>query len=127
MQDMLFSNITGVSEAGVVMVGDVNFPIETIALKGLQLELAKLTDFPGGYRDLRPPDGPEGLEAAAPGALYVRNVREFVISVCIFTPVDAYQVPVNDHYHGLCFGISGPFVRFGQFVVRTKMLMIVDA
>jgi hypothetical protein len=76
---MLLSNITGVSEAGVVIVGDENFPIDSVVLSNIHLRLEKLTDFPGGYRDLRPGTGQ--LETAAPGALYARNIRELAISV----------------------------------------------
>lgn len=79
LQDMLISNVSGISEAGVVIVGHKDLPIEKVVLANLNLKLGNLTKFAGGYRDLRP--GPADIEKAAPAALYARNVQELVVSV----------------------------------------------
>ena len=55
-------------------------PIGRVELRGVNLALAKLTGYPGGFRDLRP-GGEDAVEAAAPGALYARHVRELVVTV----------------------------------------------
>lgn len=79
VQDILISNVTGVSEAGVVLVGHDAHPIERMHLHGMNLRLGNLTEFLGGYRDLRP--GPADIEEAQVAALYARNIQELIVSV----------------------------------------------
>jgi hypothetical protein len=79
LQDILISNVTGVSEAGVVIVGHPDLPLGRVHLHGLNLRLGNLTAYPGGFRDLRP--GPADIEEAQLAALYARNVKELIVSV----------------------------------------------
>jgi hypothetical protein len=79
LHSMLLANISGSSEAGVVLVGDETHPIASLTLRNIHLRLERLTGFPGGFRDLRP--GPADIEPAAPGALYARNVQQLTVAV----------------------------------------------
>eukprot|EP00892_Ulva_mutabilis_P000389 jgi/Ulvmu1/10350/UM061_0033.1 len=74
LRDMTLCNVSGVSEAGVVLAGEPGFPLGRIALRALRLGMEKVTEYAGGFRDLRP--GPWDREAAQPGALYARHVRQ---------------------------------------------------
>lgn len=79
LHDMTLQNVRGMSEAGVVLVGEPGFPLGHITLRGLWLGMAKLTGYAGGIRDLRP--GPWDIEQAAPAALYARHVQHLDVEV----------------------------------------------
>lgn len=79
LHDMTLRNVSGVSEAGVVLAGEAEFPLGRISLHGLRLGMAKLTGYRGGLRDLRP--GPWDVEDAAPGVLYARHVQQLDVEV----------------------------------------------
>lgn len=79
LHDMTLRNVSGVSEAGVVLAGEERFPLGHITLTGLRLGMRRLTGYAGGMRDLRP--GPWDIEAAAPAALYARHVGRLDVEV----------------------------------------------
>lgn len=79
LHDMTLRNVSGVSEAGVVLAGEEAFPLGHITLDGVRLGMARLSDYPGGFRDLRP--GPWDIETAAPAALYARHVERLDVKV----------------------------------------------
>lgn len=83
LRDMTLRNVSGVSEAGVVLAGEAAFPLGHITLDGVRLSMKRLTEYPGGIRDLRP--GPWDIEAAAPAALYARHVQSLDVKVRLAT------------------------------------------
>lgn len=74
-----------------MLVGSPGSPIEDVSIEGMRLELVKLTDLPGGYRDLRP-----GVTTCIRGvpddAVYLEHCRGVAISNLQVRPSLAVQL-----------------------------------
>lgn len=51
--DVRFTNITAVSEAGIVVAGSPDSTIEGVVFENMNLEITKQTDGVGGFLDYR--------------------------------------------------------------------------
>jgi hypothetical protein len=75
VRNIRFSNILCHSENGVFLQGWTNRPLENIVLDGVRLELAKTSDVPGGFYDLRPQGVFEGIVESKLAGIYARRVK----------------------------------------------------
>ncbi|BDA42853.1 probable polygalacturonase [Coccomyxa sp. Obi] len=77
--DVRFTNISAVAEAGVVVAGSPGSTIEGLVLEGLQLELTRQTDIPGGFLDYRP--GLRGLvDDVTTSAIFLEHANHATLS-----------------------------------------------
>lgn len=81
VSDIVFSNITGVSENGVFVGGDVPGKVNNIVFDHVYLDLAKSTAYPGGVVDLRPRDG-EGFLSQGTFGFYFDNAADCRMTDC---------------------------------------------
>lgn len=79
MTDVRFTNISAVAEAGIVVAGSPGSTIEGLVLEGLQLELTRQTDIPGGFLDYRP--GLRGLvDDVTTSAIFLEHANHATLS-----------------------------------------------
>ena len=77
--DVRFTNISAVAEAGIVVAGSPGSTIEGLVLEGLQLELTRQTDVPGGFLDYRP--GLRGLvDDVTTSAIFLEHANHATLS-----------------------------------------------
>lgn len=77
--DVRFTNISAVAEAGIVVAGSPGSTIEGLVLEGLQLELTRQTDIPGGFLDYRP--GLRGLvDDVTTSAIFLEHANHATLS-----------------------------------------------
>lgn len=70
-----FSNILCRSENGIFLHGWTNSPVEDVVLDNVRVELAKTSDVPGGFYDLRPQGVFKGIFDSKLAGIYARYLR----------------------------------------------------
>jgi polygalacturonase len=75
VRNIRFSNILCRSESGIFIHGWTNHPVENVVLDNVRVELAKSSDVPGGFYDLRPQGIFKGIFEYQLAGIYVRNVN----------------------------------------------------
>lgn len=75
VRNIRFSNILCQGESGIFMHGWTNRPLEDIVLDNVRVELAKTSDVPGGFYDLRPQGVFKGIFESKLAGIYARNVN----------------------------------------------------
>ncbi|KAK9909603.1 hypothetical protein WJX75_004848 [Coccomyxa subellipsoidea] len=79
VSDVRFTNISASAEAGVVVAGSPGSTIEGLVLEGLNLELVRHTDIPGGFLDYRP--GLRGLvDDVTTSAIFIEHANHATLS-----------------------------------------------
>lgn len=79
MKDVRFANVSAVAEAGVVVAGSPGSTIEGLVFEGVQLQLERQTDIPGGFLDYRP--GLRGLvDDVLTSAIFVEYANHATLS-----------------------------------------------
>jgi polygalacturonase len=75
VKNIRFVNILCRGESGVFIQGWTNRPLEEIVLDNVRIELAKTSDVPGGFYDLRPQGVFKGIFDCKLAGIYARNVK----------------------------------------------------
>lgn len=88
-----FNNIYCTSENGVFVGGDVPGKVKDLAFNNVNIDLVKITAFPGGVYDLRPRDGEGFIESPTYGFYFVTaddiRLRDCSVELSGF-PADRY-------------------------------------
>ena len=74
VRNIRFNNILCRSENGIFLHGWTNRPLENIVLDNVRLELAKTSDVPGGFYDLRPQGVFKGIFESKLAGIYARHI-----------------------------------------------------
>ena len=76
VRNIQFANITCRSESGIYLRGSAAAPLKNISFRGIALSLARTTDVPGGFYDMRPGDafGESGLDHRDIAGFFAANV-----------------------------------------------------
>lgn len=75
VRNIRFSNILCHSENGIFLQGWTNRPLENIVFDNVRLELAKTSDVPGGFYDLRPAGVFKGVFESKLAGVYARHIK----------------------------------------------------
>jgi polygalacturonase len=75
VRNIRFSNILCCGESGIFMHGWTNRPLEDIVLDNVRVEIAKTSDEPGGFYDLRPQGVFKGIFENKLAGIYARNIN----------------------------------------------------
>jgi hypothetical protein len=77
VRNIRFNHILCRSENGIFIHGWTNRPVENIVLDDVRVELAKTSDVPGGFYDLRPQGVFKGIFENKLAGIYARNINGF--------------------------------------------------
>jgi polygalacturonase len=80
VRNIRFSNILCRGESGVFLQGWTNRPLENIVLENVRVELAKTSEVPGGFYDLRPQGVFKGIFETKLAGIYARNIDGLSLS-----------------------------------------------
>jgi polygalacturonase len=75
VRNIRFNNILCRGENGIFLHGWTNRPLENIVLDNVRLELAKTSEVPGGFYDLRPQGVFKGIFESTLAGIYARYVN----------------------------------------------------
>jgi polygalacturonase len=75
VRNIRFHNILCRGENGIFLHGWTNRPLENIVLDNVRLEVAKTSDVPGGFYDLRPQGVFKGIFESRLAGIYARHIN----------------------------------------------------
>ena len=91
ISDVTFQNISAITEGGITIVGMPSNPVRDITIFNMELDFQKLTNVPGGFRDLRPSDF-ANISGVPDNQVFLQNVQNIsIISLNVGRPVHAFQ------------------------------------